>query len=129
MSKKKKKDIYVIKDSKIHGAIYIKKHKIKKNYCYIRTISTGEKMLINKNSIFTSLNKAEKFLDKKKISYKRYLHKKTKRKRINDRILDLEDGILWSIKAQNRNQITYQQAEEIIDKSTKKIRKLKKELK
>ena len=118
--KNKNKDVYIIKDNKIYSAIY------RKGDMYIRIINSNENILIKKNRIFKSFKKAEKFLNKQKLSNQRYKHKMSKRKRIKDRIFDLEDSMFWSIKAMNRKEITSQQSEATIQKHTKEIRKLKK---
>ena len=118
--KNKNKDVYIIKDNKIYSAIY------RKGDMYIRIINSNENILIKKNRIFKSFKKAEKFLNKQKLSNQRYKHKMSKRKRIKDRIFDLEDSMIWSIKAMNRKEITSQQSEATIQKHTKEIRKLKK---
>ena len=118
--KNKNKDVYIIKDNKIYSAIY------RKGDMYIRIINSNENILINKNKMFKSFNKAEKFLNKQKLSNQRYEHKMSKRKRREDRIFDLEDSMLWSIKAMNRKEITSEQSEAIIQKCTKEIRELKK---
>lgn len=118
--KNKNKDVYIIKDNKIYSGIY------RKGDMYIRIINSNENILIKKNRIFKSFKKAEKFLNKQKLSNQRYKHKMSKRKRIKDRIFDLEDSMFWSIKAMNRKEITSQQSEATIQKHTKEIRKLKK---
>ena len=118
--KNKNKDVYIIKDNKIYSAIY------RKGDMYIRIINSNENILINKNKMFKSFNKAEKFLNKQKLSNQRYEHKMSNRKRREDRIFDLEDSMFWSIKAMNRKEITSQQSEATIQKHTKEIRKLKK---
>ena len=124
--RKKNKNVYIIKDNKIYSGIYRKGHKNKKGYYYISIINSNENVLINKNKMFNSFKKAEKFLNKQKLSNQRYKHKMSKRKRIEDRIFDLEDSMIWSIKAMNRKEITSEQSEVTIQKCTKEIRKLKK---
>ena len=125
---KKNKDVYLIRNNKIYGGVYVKKYKSDKTYCYINIPSLGEDILIKKNKVFKSLSRAEKVLAKRKISYDRYLYRKAKAKRIKNRILNLEENMLWCIKAQSRNEISKLEAEQIIQKSTEEIKKLKRNL-